>query len=96
MLIRQAIVTKFIGPSNSKGSRVKAKAAAGSITLHWDHSLSVADNDAKAAKALAEKFGWKGHWVAGGMPDGTGSVFVSVETGGTGSCGFEPAFVVEG
>jgi hypothetical protein len=76
--IYQAIVTKFIGPSNVKGSRVKAKAAAGSLTLHWDHSLNGDDNHTKAAKALAEKLAWGGVWFGGGMPDGSGNVFVTV------------------
>src|SRR4051812_45021830 len=35
----QAIQTRYLGPSNVRGSRVKAFAAAGSITLSWDHRL---------------------------------------------------------
>ena len=74
----QAIVTKYIGPSNVKGSRVKATAQAGSVTLHWDDSLNSDANHTAAAKALATKFGWHGAWIGGGSPEGNGSVFVNV------------------
>ena len=73
-MMRQAITTKWFGPSNVKGSRVKASAEAGSITLHWDHALNVDQNHAKAAMALANKLGWGGKWVGGGMA-GSGYAF---------------------
>ena len=81
--MRQAVVTKFLGPTNTRGSRVNAKCAAGSLTVSWDHALSVDGNHASAAKALVEKLGWTcksaegytGVWVAGGLPDQTGNVF---------------------
>ncbi len=76
----QAITTKYIGPTNVKGSRVKATAAAGSVTLHWDDSLNPDNNHTAAALALANKFGWSGRWHGGGNPDGRGNVYV-VETG---------------
>jgi hypothetical protein len=76
----QAIITKYIGPSNTKGSRIKATAAAGSITLHLDHALSTEENHAKAAEALANKFKWRGCWYGGGMPDDSGYCWVSAET----------------
>jgi hypothetical protein len=76
----QAIQTKYIGPSNVKGSRVKAKAQAGSITLHWDDSLNSDANHTAAALALAKKLGWTyGTWHGGGMPDGSGCVFVCAD-----------------
>ena len=72
----QAIQTKYIGPSNVRGSRIKAKAAAGSITLHYDDSLNSDDNHRAAAMALAAKFGWDyGKWVGGVLPDAS-SVWV--------------------
>lgn len=76
--IRQAITTKFIGPTNVRGSRVKAKASAGSITLNWDHALNVETNHARAAQALADKYNWNGQWFQGGMPDDSGYCFVQV------------------
>lgn len=75
-MILQAITTRYIGPSNTRGSRVKAQAAAGSITLHWDSALNSEDNHAKAAEALARKFEWCGKWYGGGLPDDKGNVYV--------------------
>lgn len=72
----QAIVTKFIGPTNFRPSRIKATAAAGSIIISWDSSHGITSNHAAAAKALVEKLGWCGRWIGGGMPDDDGFVFV--------------------
>ncbi|UGY21557.1 hypothetical protein HU675_0045030 [Bradyrhizobium septentrionale] len=86
----QAITTKYFGASNSKGSRIKASAAAGSITLHLDNALSIEANHAKAARALAEKLDWRGAWAMGGMPDDQGYCFVCSDIGAA------PAFITEG
>ena len=71
----QAITTKYLGPSNVRGSRVKATCAAGSIILTWDDALNSQDNHERAAQRLAEKYGWRGTWHAGGLNSG-GYVFV--------------------
>lgn len=89
----QAITTRFHGPTNSRGSRITARAAAGSVTVHYEHGLSQMANHAVAAKALAEKFGWSGLWCSGGLPDGRGDVFVLVSDYRPAS-DIEPAFVV--
>ena len=73
----QAIVTKYIGASNTRGSRVKAAAWAGGVTIPYDTRLSSAQAHAKAAKALASKYGWHGHFIGACMPDGKGFVFVN-------------------
>jgi len=75
----QAIVTKYIGPTNTRGSRVKATAAAGSLTLAWDDSLNSERNHTRAAQALAEKFGWGGKWYAGVPPTDVGFCFVNAD-----------------
>ncbi len=61
----QAITTKFFGPGNVRGSRVKATAQAGSITLAWDHALNPDQNHVAAAQALATKLDWSGKWHGG-------------------------------
>lgn len=76
---RQAIVTRYIGPTNTRGSRVKATAAAGSVTLEWDCALNLDNNHARAAQALCDKHGWTGRYVMGGTE--TGYVFVYVGEG---------------
>ncbi len=70
----QAIQTKYIGPSNVRGARVKAKCDASSITLGWDHRLNSMANHRAAAFALANKLGWEGVWTGGGID--AGYVFV--------------------
>lgn len=51
--MKQAIVTKYLAPTNSRGGRVKATAQAGSVTVPLDAALDVADNHRKAAWVLA-------------------------------------------
>ena len=65
----QAIQTKYIGPSDSRGSRVKATADAGTITVSYDHALGIEGNHAAAAVALCRKLGWPGTLVGGGLKD---------------------------
>lgn len=77
---RQAIVTKYRGPTNSRGSRIIASADAGRIVVPLNYSKSTAENHAAAAAALCAKFGWQGELVQGGMPDGKGYVFTFTET----------------
>lgn len=74
----QAIVTRYFGPSNVKGSRIKAIASAGSVTLHYDDSLNLDQNHCRAAEALANKFGWSsyGTWHGGGLPNSGDQVWV--------------------
>lgn len=76
---RQAITTKYLGPTNSRGSRVKASAQAGSITVEWDDALNPPDNHAAAALAFAQKYDWDKHakrMIGGALPDGSGYAFV--------------------
>lgn len=56
--MRQAIVTKYFGPRNTRGSRIKAYADAGYCYVEYDGSLSSELNHMAAAKKLADKFGW--------------------------------------
>ncbi len=78
----QAIQTKFLAPTNCRPARIKATAAAGSITLGCDglsdgkgegRPWASAENHRAAAEALAHKFEWDtyGHemWT-GCLPSG--------------------------
>lgn len=73
--MRQAITTKYLSPTNVKGSRIKASCQAGSITLHWDDRLNSTENHRYAAIALASKLEWDGVWTGGFNQDGHG-VFI--------------------
>ena len=67
----QAIQTKYFGPSNVRGSRIKATCAAGSITIPYPYELSGQAVHRKAAEALAAKLGWNGQLLGGCLPDGS-------------------------
>lgn len=83
-MMRQAIITKYLGPTNSLASRIKAKAAAGSVTVSWNYGRSIEHNHQEACAALVTKLGWGPieDWHGGGLPDGAGYVFVLVEREG--------------
>lgn len=77
----QAIVTKYIGPTDTKGARIKATCDAGSVTIGYPHELSGQDVHAAAAMALVRKLGWddgeyKPFWQCGSLPNQAGCVFV--------------------
>ena len=86
----QAIVTKFFGPTNHHGSRVKATCQVGSVTIAWDHALDSEANHKAAARELARKLGWSGTWYGGGNPDGKGNTYVRYD-GHYGSFGLSVA-----
>ena len=70
----KAIITKYLGPTNTKGARFKASDGSTSITVGYDYALTSEGNHSTAARALCEKLGWKGHLVGGHTT--TGMVFV--------------------
>ena len=75
----QTIITKFLSPTNHRGERIKAKMSYGrdTVTIGYDYALNNEQNHLAAAKALAEKAGWSGHF-AGGSCGSDGWVFVNV------------------
>ena len=52
----QAIKTKYFGPTNVSGSRIKASCARGSITIPYPHELSGAEVHREAVRRLLDKF----------------------------------------
>ena len=80
----QAIQVKFLGPTNTRGSRRKAWCDAGQITVSTDFALNSEDNARKACEALRDKLGWHkphhGDMACGSLPNGD-YVFVFVDTG---------------
>ena len=62
----KAICTKYFGPSNVRGSRIKADDGDGnSITISRDCALSVEEAHDQAARALCVKMGWNGMLMRG-------------------------------
>lgn len=76
----QAIVTKYLGPTNYRGARVKATCEAGTMTIPWDDALDVEGNHDKAATCLAWKFGWLDSFTlaSGGLPSREGNAYVLI------------------
>jgi len=82
----QAIQTKYIGATNSRGSRIKATCDAGTITIPYPRELSGDECHRAAAKALCDKittrnvkeYGtvfendtWQRPFITGGLSDGS-------------------------
>ena len=61
-----AITVKYLGPTNTKGTRLKASANGNSITVSKNYSLSDSDGPKYAAQMLCDKMKWKGHLIHGG------------------------------
>ena len=66
----QVITTKYLPPTNFKGSRIKASCEAGSVTVGFCHDGTVEDAHAKAAIALIAKLGWHGEYTCAGDRNG--------------------------
>ena len=88
----QSIQTKFLSATDSKGSRIKAKCARGSITIPFPHELTGDAIHRAAVLALVTRFldedeskgtpretnFWNRAFVSGSLPDGSmAHVFVN-------------------
>lgn len=73
----QAIITKYLGPTNRRGSRIKATCNTKTITVEYDDALSLDGNHEAAFRALARHLGWLeyGAWHHGTLPGNAGRVF---------------------
>ena len=71
----QSIHVKYLPCTDTKGSRIKATCAAGSLTISYPHELSGQAVYRAAAEALAQKLGWTGPYYGdlhgGYLPDGS-------------------------
>jgi hypothetical protein len=69
----QAIQCKYLSATNSRGSRIKATCASGSITIGYPHELSGQAVFRAAADALVIKMNWQddncGELLGGQLPD---------------------------
>ena len=72
----KAIVTKYIGPTNSRGTRIIASDEDGNrIIIGYPYELSGIAAHAKAARALCDKMKWDGKLIGGAMKNGYAFVF---------------------
>ena len=77
--VTQAIETKYVQATNTRGSRIKATAWGGSITIGYDYALDTDGAHKAAADALIAKMGWSGTFAQGGNVKGDGYYFVNVQ-----------------
>lgn len=73
----KAIITKYHGPTNTKGSRISASDSDGNrVYISYPHELSGEAVYRAAAEALRVKMGWPElHEIGGGTKDGYVFVF---------------------
>lgn len=77
MFTRQAIETRYLGPTNHRSSRIVARSASGHrIICSWDDALGVDENHHAAAQALADKLGWRSRLATGALANSYVHVFV--------------------
>ena len=86
---RQAIVTRYLCPTNTKPSRIKATCDRGAIIITFPQGAGIVDAHAEAVRALLEKFhkedgsarSWPSfdRWVCGGMPQSSKDAYVWVQ-----------------
>lgn len=89
----QTITVKYLPATETRGSRLKASATRGSITIPYPHELNRSEAHAHACRNLAKFFldadkvrygsdpkssPWNGPWVEGSLPGDAESVFVSL------------------
>lgn len=73
----KAIITKYLGPTDRRGSRIKATDGDSSITVPLDSADSSEISHAKAAEALCRKLGWTGRYIGGGL-SGRGGIMAGM------------------
>ena len=83
--MRQAIVTKYFGASNSFGARIRATCASGRCTTMWDYEKNTEDNHQIACFQLQLKMAnfnpsdvWMEKMIGGALPNNDGYAFVFV------------------
>jgi hypothetical protein len=50
----QAIITRYVCPTNFRGSRISARCQAKRIIVEWDHALNPEENHKAACDALCK------------------------------------------
>ena len=74
----QAIITKYIGLTNTKPGRIKAASGSGChITISYDHALDTFEAHREAAIALCNKLNWSTDIIGGGLQYGYAFVFAN-------------------
>jgi hypothetical protein len=74
----KTIITKYLGATNHRGSRIKATTSSGiSKTVSYDDELNAIPNHKRAVHKLNEQLNWSGEMVQG-SPNDTGDSYIWV------------------
>lgn len=66
----KAITTKFMGPTDFRGSRIRAFTEDQSITVPYEYEGHPEEAHEKAARALMDKMRWQADLLGGGVKGG--------------------------
>ena len=73
----KAIITRYLGPTDTRGARIRASDSDGNrVICSYPYELSGEAVHRVAAEELCRKMNWPGKLVAGGLKDGYAFVFV--------------------
>lgn len=73
-----SIRTRYLGPTNFRGPRIKVTVAGGTetVTVPWDHAIDSGENHERAArKLMVDVLGWGNCPLIGASFDDKGYVF---------------------
>lgn len=73
-MFKQVIITKYLGPTDRKGSRVSARTTNGMrVIIEWDDALNSEKNHYEAMKRLACNLNWLTYpkAIGGTLPGGS-------------------------
>ncbi len=68
--MKQAIIIKFLGATNTKGTRIKASAEPSSVTVPLEYGAGHEQRIREAVDALLNKLDWNGEYIIGQLPSG--------------------------
>jgi hypothetical protein len=72
----KVITTKYVGPTNTRGSKIIARAeGVASITVPYSYEGDTDNAHRRAAEKLAAKYNWGPVFKAGTLPDGATEVW---------------------
>lgn len=65
---RPIVITRYLGATDTRGSRIVANADFGSKMVPYDHRLDTADNHLAAARALVDEYAREGVLIGSAFP----------------------------
>ena len=68
--MKRAILIKFLGATNTKGTRIKASVVSSSVTVPLDYGAGQEQRIRQAVDSLLDKLEWSGEYIIGVLPSG--------------------------